>query len=123
MSNSPFIYMACSLTMQPIGNWISKADVPEPGLSRTERIRRLLKASSRPVTAHEITWDMADHFPNFGSHLVWLLLKYDIQKGRVILVDGKYSWNHDYDRAESRAIRDALSLLKKHGYKVKGPQA
>lgn len=123
MANSPFVYMACNLTLQPVSNWISKSDVPEPGLSRTERIRRLLKASSRPVTTHEIAWDMADHFPNFGSHLVWLLLKYDIQKGRVILQDGKYQWNHWYDTAEAQAIRDAVGLLQKHGYKVKGPQA
>ena len=57
-------------------------------LSRTETIRRLLKASNRPMTSAEITFDLEDSFPNFGSHLVWLLLKYDIEKSRVTAVGG-----------------------------------
>jgi hypothetical protein len=39
----------------------------------------------------------------------------------VVLNEGKYSWNHDYDTAEAAAIREAVLLLKKHGFKVKEP--
>jgi hypothetical protein len=75
------------------------------------------------MTAAEIAWDMDSDFPNFGSHLVWLLLKHDIAKGRVALADGRYSWVHAYDTAEAALIRKALKLLKKHGYQVKEPRS
>jgi hypothetical protein len=116
---NPFIQMASVLSAAHLPAWTIDEPIPE-GLNRTERIRRLLKASSRPVTANEIAWDMADHFPNFGSHLVWLLLKYEMEKGRVIFDKARstYSWNQEYETAEAAAIRDALKLLKKHGYKV-----
>lgn len=116
---NPFAQIAATLTAHTLPAWDATEAMPK-GLSRTETIRRLLKAASRPVTAAEIAFDM-DEFPNFGSHLVWLLLKYDIQKGRVLLQDGKYHWNHAYDTAEAAAIRDAVKLLKSKGYKVKEP--
>lgn len=119
MTASPFVHMACSLTLRPLRDWQpSNAETAEPRLTRTERIRRLLKERNGPVTAAEITWDMAEHFPNFGSHLVWLLLKYDIAKGRVLFAADKYSWNHAYETAEAQAIRDAVKLLKRSGYHV-----
>jgi hypothetical protein len=62
---------------------------------------------------------MGEEFPNFGSHLVWLLLKYDIQKGRVILDGGRYTWNHAFDTAEAASIRSAVQLFQRHGYQVK----
>lgn len=116
---NPFTQIAATLTAHTLPAW-DVAEAKTKGLSRTETIRRLLKVASRPVTAAEIAFDM-DEFPNFGSHLVWLLLKYDLQKGRVLLEDGKYRWNHAYDTAEAAAIRDAVKLLKSHGYKVKEP--
>lgn len=117
---SPFLHMASVLTATHMPTW--NIEDPKPkGLTRTETIRRLLRSSSRPVTAAEIAFDM-DEFPNFGSHLVWLLLKYDIQKGRVTLDRGRYSWNHAYDTAEATSIREAVKLLKTHGYRVKAPQ-
>ena len=118
---NPFTQMASSLTAHALPAWTQSEPITK-GLSRTERIRCLLRAATRPVTAAEIAFDMEDEFPNFGSGLVWLLLKYDIQKGRVILVRGKYIWNQEYDTAESAAIRDAVKLLKKHGYQVKPPK-
>jgi hypothetical protein len=119
---STFTHMAAVLTTTTSPAW-SMAALPPKGLSRTERIRRLLKAASRPVNAEEIAWDMDVEFPDFGVHLVWLLLKYDIQKGRVILDAGRYSWNHAYDTAEAQAIRAAVKLLRAHGYTVKEPKA
>lgn len=116
-----FQQMAAVLTASSIPAWSVGAAQIEKGLSRTERIRRLLKAAARPVSAAEIAFDMGEEFPNFGSHLVWLLLKYDLQKGRVHLRDGKYTWNHEFDAAESQAIRSAVQLLRKHGFKVKEP--
>lgn len=114
---NPFQQIAATLSAKHTPAWSSQ-DNHTPGLSRTERIRQLLKSSSRPITAAEIAFDLEDHFPDFGSHLVWLLLKYDISKGRVIFDGSKYRWNADYDTAESVAIRAAIKLLEKHGYEV-----
>ncbi|ARV17510.1 hypothetical protein AEP_00550 [Curvibacter sp. AEP1-3] len=116
---NPFAQIAATLTAHTVPAW-NASEVKPQGLSRTETIRQLLKSASRPVSAAEIAFDM-DEFPNFGTHLVWLLLKYDIQKGRVLFQDGKYRWNHAYDTAEAEAIRAAVKLLKNHGYKVKEP--
>ena len=123
MTSSPFVHMACSLTLKTPADWKPAMEALPKDLSRTERIRQLLKCAGRPLTAAEIAWDLNDHFPNFGSHLVWLLLKYDMQKGRVLFTDNKYRWNHDYDTAEAAAIRAAVALLRKNGYKVKAPTA
>lgn len=119
---NPFTQMATTLTAKTVAAWNIDTDERPRGLSRTETIRRMLKAASRPVTAAEIAFDM-EEFPNFGSHLVWLLLKYDISKGRVIFNEGKYSYNPAFDTAEAAAIRDAVKLLRQHGYKVREPKA
>ena len=118
---NPFAQIAATLNSRRISAWGGQSSPSEPGLSRTERIRRLLKAAARPVTAAEIAFDLEDHFPDFGSHLVWLLLKHDISKDRVIFKDNKYSWNTEYDTAQAEAIRAAVKLLKSNGYKVKEP--
>ena len=117
---NPIQQMAQALSGAHVPAWNSAEPVPK-GMNRTETIRCLLKSAHRPVTAAEIAFDM-EEFPNFGSHLVWLLLKYDIQKGRVTLDRGRYSWNHEYDTAEATAIREAVKLLAKHGYTVKAPK-
>ena len=117
---NPFTNMAAVLTAHTAAPW-NESEPPAKGLNRTDRIRCLLKTSCRPVTAAEIAFDMGDEFPNFGSHLVWLLMKYDISKGRVILDAGRYSWNHDYDTAEAKEVRAAVKLLKKKGYLVTAP--
>ena len=123
MTTSPFVHMACALTLHHPRSWPAESAAIEPGLSRTERIRRLLKSTGAAMTDAEIAWDMADHFPNFGAHLVWLLLKYDIAKGRVRQIrPGLYRWNEDYDTAQATALREATALLKKHGYQVKPPK-
>lgn len=94
----------------------------KPSVSRVELIRRLLKKSGTAMTDAEIAWDMADHFPNFGAHLVWLLLKHDIAKGRVLMIrHGMYRWNDEYENATQTAIRSAIKLLKQHGYEVRKP--
>jgi hypothetical protein len=115
--------MACSLTLRPPPGWKTSGDTIPSGLNRTERIRQLLKKSGRPLTANEIAWDMEEHFPNFGTHLVWLLLKYEMEKGRVIFDKGRasYAWNAAYDSAEQTAIRNAEKLLKRHGYLITKP--
>jgi hypothetical protein len=117
-----FAQMANVLSAVHVQVRIAAESIPT-GLNRTERIRRLLKASSRPMTANEIAWDMDAHFPNFGSHLVWLLLKYEMEKGRIIFDKARatYSWNHNYETAEAAAIRSAEKLLRKQGYTEKAP--
>ena len=116
--------MACALTLHHPRQWQAEAAAIERGISRTERIRRLLKSTGAAMTDAEIAWDMADHFPNFGVHLVWPLLKHDISKGRVRKIrPGLYRWNDDYDTAKATAIRDAVKLLRASGYLVKEPTA
>lgn len=117
---NPFDQMATVLTAHTTPTWAPQS-LPSAGLSRTERMRRLLKAAKRPVTPEEIAWDMAEHFPNFGVNLVWLLLKHDLGKGRVLLDGGRYSYNHAFDDAEQIAVREAVKLLKSHGFKVAAP--
>ena len=120
---NPFTQMATTLIATPAPAWLASDTAEITGSNRTEHIRHLLRSARRPVSAAEIAFDMEEHFQDFGPSRVWLLLKYDMQKGRVILEDGKYRWNHEYDTAEAAAIRDAVKLLKHHGYKVKGPAA
>jgi hypothetical protein len=99
-----------------------KPATDDSGTSRVERIRRLLKNTGAAMTDAEIAWEMDEHFPNFGAHLVWLLLKHDIEKGRVRMIrHGLYRWNDEYESAENTAIRAAIKLLKRHGYQVKKP--
>lgn len=71
------------------------------------------------MSPSEIAFDV--DLPSFNTNLVWLLLKYDIRRGRVILADGLYRWNHEYDSALAAALRDAEKLLIKHGYQVSVP--
>lgn len=118
---STFNHMAFTLMTRAPYVW-PKDEVPQKGLSRSERIRRLIRAADRPVSAAEIAFDMDDHFPNFGSHLVWLLMKHDISKGRVIFDRGLYSWSKESEFAEATAIREAVKLLRRHGYKVTNPK-
>ncbi|WP_146187735.1 hypothetical protein [Limnohabitans sp. T6-5] len=68
------------------------------------------------MTAAEIAYDV--DLPSHTQNLVWLLLKYDIKKGRVLFSDGMYAWNAEFDSAEKTAIRAAIKLLKKNGYTV-----
>ena len=118
---NPFTQMATTLVAATMPAWRTEDTQSMHGSNRTEHIRELLRSARRPVSAAEIAFDMEEHFQDFGPSRVWLLLKYDMQKGRVILEGGKYRWNHEYDTAEAVAIRDAVKLLKQHGYEVKGP--
>lgn len=99
-----------------------KPAADDSGISRVERIRRLLKSTGAAMTDAEIAWEMDEHFPNFGANLVWLLLKHDIEKGRVRMIrHGLYRWNDEYESANNTAIRAAIKLLTRHGYQVKKP--
>ncbi len=84
--------------------------------SRTGSIRELLKSTGRPMSAAEIAFDL--DLPSHTQNLVWLLMKYDIKMGRVLLQDGMYSWSVKHESAEAAAIRAAIRLLKKNGYTV-----
>ena len=104
---NPLQQMAQALAQKAA--YVQRTKVSTKGMNKTETIRSLLKSSSRPLSAAEIAFDM-DEFPNFGAHLVWLLMKYDMQKGRVLLADGRYTWNHEYDRQEAEELRAAIKL-------------
>lgn len=81
----------------------------------TDKIRAMLQRG--PATAREI----ANACDLKGSGFVGALLRHDVQKGKVFLSDGLYSWNYDYDDQEEEELRDAVKLLKKHGFKVQQP--
>jgi len=126
MTTSPFVHMASALAQHPPRGWqpLQHAETIPKGVSRTERIRQLLRLEGRAMTDSEIAFDLVDHFPDFGANLVWLLLKYDIAKGRVRMIRaGLYRYNDEFDTAEAAALRDAEKLLRSHGYTVKVPQA
>lgn len=120
-------HMAATL-LDPWSMAKTKARQPEPvttdkpGISRVERIRQLLRSTGAAMTDAEIAWDMADHFPNFNTNLVWLLLKHDIAKGRVRMIrHGLYRWNDEFESAHNTAIRAAINLLTANGYQVRKP--
>lgn len=117
---SSFTQMATVLAKQPAFPAAPRARTKQAqGETRTEGIRNLLREATRPLTAAEIAYDL--DLPT--SCTVWLLMKYDMQKGRVLLADGHYRWNHEYDRQEAEELRAAVKLLKKAGYQVKPPKA
>ena len=112
---NPFDQMTQTLARQPVKSaW-------QPGLepksqTRVGAIRDLLKREARPMSAAEIAFDV--DLPSFNQNLVWLLLKYDIQQGRVLFSGGLYAWNAEHENAEASAIRKAIKLLKKSGYTI-----
>ena len=114
MTASPFTYMASALTRAAFPAAPPVRQLRQAGTTRTESIRQLLRETTRPLTAAEIAFDL--DLPS--SCTVWLLMKYDMQKGRVLLSDGSYRWNHEYDHQEAEELREAVKLLKKHGYRV-----
>lgn len=117
---SPFDQMCADLAAKHAFPTAPATTTPKAkGPSTTGAIRDLLKKAHRPMTAAEIAFDMALE----GSGTVWLLMKYDLQKGRVLLVDGLYRWNHDYDLAEAIELRAAVKLLKRAKYQIKPPRA
>lgn len=116
---NPFRQITRSLCARALPDWTASEPQAKP-LSRTETIRRHLRETGRAMTSEEIAFDLDEALPNFGSHLVWLLLKHDVKKGRIVF-DGRYSWSTDYDTAEAAAIRAAVKLLKAHGYGVTEP--
>jgi hypothetical protein len=115
---NPFAQMANTLAKQSSFPTAPPIRQNRAGTTRTESIRELLREATRPLSAAEIAFDL--DLPS--SCTVWLLMKYDMQKGRVLLADGLYRWCHEYDTLEAEELRDAVKLLKRHGYEVKGPQ-
>jgi hypothetical protein len=113
---NPFEQMANSLKRQaPAKSFWQPGSAPK-SQTRVGAIRDLLKSEARPMTAAEIAFDV--DLPSHTQNLVWLLLKYDIKKGRVLLSEGLYTWNAEFDSREEVAIRAAIKLLKKNGYTV-----
>jgi len=86
------------------------------GMTRTEAIRDLLRTSG-PKNALAIAVIL--ELPDSGR--VAALLKEDLRKGAVRLVDGRYEINPDYDAQLLRDLNQAAALLRRHGWKVKEP--
>jgi hypothetical protein len=114
---SPFEQMSQTLARHQPAKSVWQPGLEPKSQSRVGTIRDLLKHEARPMSAAEIAFDV--DLPSFNQNLVWLLLKHDIQKGRVMLTNGLYAWNAEFDTAEGAAIRAAIKLLEKSGYTVK----
>ena len=89
--------------------------IPE-GMTRTEAIRDLLRTSG-PHNALAIAVIL--ELPDSGR--VAALLKEDLRKGAVRLVDGRYEINDLFDARQRRELTQAAALLRRHGWKVKEP--
>ena len=115
-TSNPFSQI-CYTLMQPVAPTLSKTDTPKNS-SRTESIRVILRQAGRPMSAAEILFDAGDQLPySANTSLVSMLLKWDIKQGRVTFEDGRYNWNSETAAAEAQAVREALKLLRRHGYK------
>lgn len=119
---NPFQQIARSL-MRPTSVPVLRA--PEPkAQGRTESIRAVLRQAGRPMSAAEILFDAGDSLPHSAnSSLVSMLLKWDIKQGRVIFEDGRYRWSSETEAEEAEAVRDALKLLRRRGYRIEAPEA
>ena len=92
---NPFEQMSKSLARYQPGKSLRTPGVEPKSQSRVGAIRDLLKTEARWMSAAEIAYDV--DLPSFNQNLVWLLLKHDIQKARVVLSGGMYFWNAEYD--------------------------
>jgi hypothetical protein len=88
--------------------------VQYPILGKAERVRRLL-ANRGPMSAAAICIEV--EYPNTG--LVSASLKHDLAIGRITCTNGLYEINPDYDAELHERIKQAKSLLARHGYSVK----
>lgn len=113
MLTSPFPHMARALTSLPRTPWPSMPAPAEPGTSRTECIRQLLRARmSMSAAAIALELDLPT------ASLVGALLKADMHAGRVFHRGGEYHWDYTFDEQLAREIAEAVHLLKKNGYSV-----
>ncbi len=114
--NSPFTSMAAVL--DGLGN-SAQAPFPcaprraQPGASRTERIRDLLRERSS-MSALRIAVELDLERPA----LVGALLKADIHAGRVFHRNGEYHWDYTFDEQLAREISAATRLLEKNGFSI-----
>ena len=119
---NPFQQIARSL-MAPARVPVQPAAEPK-SQGRTESIRFVLRQAGRPMSAAEILFDAGDALPySANSSLVSMLLKWDIKQGRVIFEDGRYRWSSETEAEEAEAVREALKLLRRRGYRIEAPTA
>ncbi len=119
---NPFQQIARSL-MRPAS--APPPQAPEPkAQGRTESIRAVLRQAGRPMSAAEILFDAGEALPHSAnSSLVSMLMKWDIKQGRVIFEDGRYRWSSETEAEEAEAVREALKLLRRRGYRIEAPEA
>lgn len=84
--------------------------------SKTDKLRHHLRAQGS-ATAQDLA--MEADLDNTG--LVSALLAGDIAKGRIFIRAGKYHWNPQHDEQLQTQLDAAVTLLKRHGYKVGKP--
>lgn len=98
------------------GPWsMANPEQPEAKtMSKTDRMRHYLRTEG-PANCHTLAMEGEVA----STSLVFSLLKGDVAKGRVHFDGQRYSWNHEFDAQVHADIRNAMTLLKRHGYQVK----
>lgn len=86
------------------------------GESKAQTLRHLLQTHGR-LTARQLA-TMADLE---ASALVGALLKNDVGLGRVKFDGVAYCWHDQFDEKLRASIAEAITLLRRHGYKVEKP--
>lgn len=105
--------------MAPRTRRVAHSAREEKPTSKAGTVRALLRTHG-PMTSAAILLDDSIDIRDAG--LLWALMKWDMSTGRVILRDGTYSLNADYDERLQAEISAAVKLLKGKGFKVEGPK-
>jgi hypothetical protein len=93
---------------------LAREDEEDEPISKVERMRRALREGKTSMTAA----DLAKAGELKSTPLVYALLRPDVDRGRVVLLDGRYAWNEHYDVKLETDVRAAIVLLRSNGYRV-----
>lgn len=94
----------------------AKREPDQRPASKTERMRHYLRTQGSATAA-----DLAMEADLENTGLVSALLAGDIAKGRLFMRSSKYHWNPQHDEQLQTQLDAAVTLLKRHGYKVSKP--
>lgn len=107
-----FDHLIQQITRRPMRQAVCP-DERTTSISKTERIRTYLREVGPAVSAV-----LAEEADVPSCALVGALLKGDLARGSVVKLGERYAWNPEWDQKTDAAIRQAKSLLKRHGYTV-----
>jgi hypothetical protein len=88
----------------------------QPTITKTDRLRNYLREHGEASSA-----DLAIEADLPGSAQVGAMLKNDLAKGAVRKTARGYAWNYEFDDQVQVNLREAVALLRRHGYRVDPP--